>query len=266
MRNLLELISKHNHLLLFILLEIFALFLIIQNSQFHKAAFINSTNGVTANSFAILSNFKDYFSLKKTNDLLLLENAKLKSLISYQNTDSISSTNPHQYISATIINNSVAKANNYLTLDKGEIDGIKKGMGVITNKGVIGIIKETSKRFSTVLSILHSQSKLSVTIKKNNHFGSLQWDGKSYKKARIYDIPSHVNLNIGDTIATSGFSHIFPSKIDVGIIIEVETEKDDKFHKIKMTFIEDLKQLRYVNVCQSLNKSEKLNLEKILNE
>ena len=85
-------------------------------------------------------------------------------------------------------------------------------------------------------------------------------------KKLVYDIPSHVKLNIGDTIATSGFSHIFPSKIDVGIISEVETEKDDKFHKINMAFIEDLKQLRYVNVCKSLNKNEKLNIEKILNE
>ena len=144
--------------------------------------------------------------------MLLIENAKLKSLISYQNNDTISSTDPFQYISATIINNSVANANNYLTLDKGKIDGVKKGMGVISERGVIGIVKETSKRYSTVLSILHSQSKLSVAIKKNNHFGSLQWDGKSYKKARIYDIPSHVKLTIGDTIITSGFSHIFLQK------------------------------------------------------
>ena len=266
MRNLLELINKHNHLLLFILLESFSLFLIIQNSNFHKAAFINSTNGVTANSFAIISNFKDYFSLKKTNDLLLLENAKLKSLISYQTNDSISRKDPYHFISATVINNSVAKANNYLTLDKGEIDGIKRGMGVISDKGVIGIVKETSKRYSTVLSILHSQSKLSVAIKKNNHFGSLQWDGKNYKKARIYDIPSHVNLNLGDTIVTSGFSHIFPSKIELGIISQIDTEEDDKFHKIKITFIENLKQLRYVNVCQSLNKEEKDNLETDLDE
>ena len=266
MRNLLEFINKHNHLLLFIFLESCALFLIFQNSQFHKSAFLNSTNSVTANSFTVISYVREYFSLKEINNLLLIENAKLKSLISYQNTDTISSSDPFQYISATIINNSVAKANNYLTLDKGEIDGIKKGMGVITNKGVIGIIKETSKRYSTVLSILHSQSKLSVTIKKNNHFGSLQWDGNSYKKARVYDIPSHVNINIGDTIATSGFSYIFPSKIDVGVICEVDTEKDDKFHKINMAFIEDLKQLRYVNVCKSLNKNEKLNLEKIQNE
>ena len=266
MRNLIELINKHNHLLLFVILEIFALFLIIQNSQFHKAAFLNSTNGITANYFYLVNNIREYFLLNRTNEMLMLENAKLKSLISYQSSDSLASIDPYNYISATIINNSVAKANNYLTLDKGEIDGIKKGMGVITNKGVIGIIKETSKRYSTVLSILHSQSKLSVTIKKNNHFGSLQWDGNSYKKARVYDIPSHVNINIGDTIATSGFSYIFPSKIDVGVICEVDTEKDDKFHKINMAFIEDLKQLRYVNVCKSLNKNEKLNLEKIQNE
>lgn len=266
MRNLLDLISKHNHFLLFILLEIFTLFLIIQNSNFHKTAFLNSTNSITANSFALASNIREYFLLKKTNDLLLLENAKLKSLISYQRSDYISSIDPYQYISATIINNSVAKANNYLTIDKGEIDGIKKGMGVVSKNGVVGIIKETSKRYSTVLSILHSQSKLSVSIKKNNHFGSLQWDGKSYKKARIYDIPSHVNLNIGDTIITSGFSHIFPPKIDVGLISEIFTEKDDKFHKLKMTFIENLKQLNHVNVCESLNKNEKTNLEKSLDE
>ena len=237
-----------------------------QNSQFHKSAFLNSTNRVTANSFNVISNIREYFSLKEVNNLLLIENAKLKSLISYQNTDTISSSDPFQYISATIINNSVAKANNYLTLDKGKIDGVKKGMGVISERGVIGIVKETSKRYSMVISILHSQSKLSVAIKKNNHFGSLQWDGICYKKARIYDVPSHVKLNIGDTIVTSGFSHIFPSKIDIGIIGEIDTENDDKFHNIRMTFIEDLKQLRYVNICESINKNEKINLEKSLDE
>ena len=266
MRNLLEFINKHNHLLLFIFLESCALFLIFQNSQFHKSAFLNSTNSVTANSFTVISYIREYFSLKEINNLLLIENAKLKSLISYQNTDTISSSDPFQYISATIINNSVAKANNYLTLDKGKIDGVKKGMGVISERGVIGIVKETSERYSTVLSILHSQSKLSVAIKKNNHFGSLQWDGISYKKARIYDVPSHVKLKIGDTIITSGFSHIFPSKIDLGIISKIDTENDDKFHNIRMTFIEDLKQLRYVNICESINKNEKINLEKSLDE
>ncbi|MDB2675148.1 rod shape-determining protein MreC [Flavobacteriales bacterium] len=261
MRNLIELLNKYNHQILFILLEFFAFFLIIQNNSFQKAAFINSTNGITASSFLAISNVKSYFSLKSTNELLLLENAKLKSLISYQSKDSISSTNPNHYIPATIINNSVARANNYITIDKGSIDGIKKGMGVVSNNGVIGIVKETSKHFSSVLSVLHSQSKVSVVLKKNNHFGSLQWDGRSYKKAKIYDIPSHVNLEIGDTITTSGFSYIFPSNTIVGVISEIKTKDDDKFHNLRMSFMEDLKEVKYVNVCQPLKKQEKELLE-----
>ena len=184
MRNLIELINKYNHQILFILLEVFAFFLIIQNNSFQKAAFINSTNGITATSFLVISDVKSYFSLKSTNELLLMENAKLKSLISYQQKDSISSISASHYIPATIINKSVARPNNYITIDKGKIDGIKKGMGVVSNNGVIGIVKETSKHFSSILSILHSKSKVSIVIKKNNHFGSLQWDGKSYKKAK----------------------------------------------------------------------------------
>jgi rod shape-determining protein MreC len=264
MRNLIELINKYNHQILFILLEVFAFFLIIQNNSFQKAAFINSTNGVTATSFLVISDVKSYFSLKSTNELLLMENAKLKSLISYQQKDSISSISASHYIPATIINKSVARANNYITIDKGKIDGIKKGMGVVSNNGVIGIVKETSKHFSSVLSILHSKSKVSVVIKKNNHFGSLQWDGKSYKKAKIYDIPSHVDLQLGDTITTSGFSYIFPSNTIVGVISDIKTKDADKFHNLRMSFIEDLKEVKYVNVCQPLKKEEKELLEEQL--
>jgi len=266
MRNLIELINKYNHQILFIFLEVFAFFLIIQNNSFQKAAFINSTNGITATSFLVISDVKSYFSLKSTNELLLMENAKLKSLISYQQKDSISSISASHYIPATIINKSVARPNNYITIDKGKIDGIKKGMGVVSNNGVIGIVKETSKHFSSILSILHSKSKVSIVIKKNNHFGSLQWDGKSYKKAKIYDIPSHVDLKIGDTITTSGFSYIFPSKTIVGVISDIKTKDDDKFHNLRMSFIEDLKEVKYVNVCQPLKKEEKEILETQLNE
>jgi rod shape-determining protein MreC len=267
MRNLIELINKYNHQILFILLEVFAFFLIIQNNSFQKAAFINSTNGVTATSFLVISDVKSYFSLKSTNELLLMENAKLKSLISYQQKDSISSISASHYISATIINKSVARANNYITIDKGKIDGVKKGMGVVSKNGVIGIVKETSKHFSSVLSILHSKSKVSVVIKKNNHFGSLQWDGKSYKKAKIHDIPSHVDLQLGDTISTSGFSYIFPSNSIVGVISDIKTKESDKFHDLRMSFIEDLKEVKYVNVCQPLKKEEKELLEEqLINE
>ena len=188
--------------------------------------------------------------------MLLEENATLKSLLTYQKTDSTSSTMPFHFIAARVINLSVARANNYITLDKGKADGVSKGMGVVTNKGVIGIVKEVSTHFSSIISVLHSKSKVSIVLKKNNHFGSLQWDGKNYKRAKILDIPSHVGIEIGDTIITSGFSNIFPANIALGTISKINTQEDDKFHDIKMVFLEDFKELKFVTICHSINSVE----------
>lgn len=265
MRNLLNLINKNNHLILFIILEVLAFSLIIQNNNFQRSAVINSTNGITSSGFKLASNVKDYLTLKSTNELLFQENAKLRSLISLHQTDSISTANPFYFTPARVINNSVAKANNYLTLDKGKVDGVKKGMGVIGDNMIVGIIRETSEHFSTVISILHSKSKVSIVVKKNNHFGSLEWDGKSYKRAKIKDIPSHVDLQIGDTITTSGFSYIFPSNLSIGTIYEITTESDDKFHDANIQFIENLKEIKFVTICQSMNKFEKDSLEQQTN-
>lgn len=258
MRNLLQFISKHHVLLLFILLELFSFLLIIQNNHFRRAAFINSTNGVTANAFETIYHWKDYFSLKSSNQQLAIENAKLKSFLSQKNSnDSISSNYPYDYLTAAVINNSVAKRNNYLTLDKGSMHGVQKGMGVITSQGVVGIVKETSKHFCSVLSVLHSKSKVSVVLQKNNYFGSLEWRGSNYRKAIVKDIPSHVDLAIGDTILTSGYSTTFPTQIPVGVISAVNTKANKNFHDLELTFLEDFKQLKYVYIAEgSLNEEQ----------
>ncbi len=262
MRNLLQFISKHHVLLLFILLEFFSFLLIVQNNHFRRAAFINSTNGVTANAFATVYHWQDYFSLKSANQELASENANLKSLLSQQNSnDSIASNYPYDYLPAVVINNSVAKRNNYLTLDKGSVHGVKKGMGVITPQGVIGIVKETSNHFSSVLSVLHSKSKVSVVLQKNHYFGSLEWKGNSYRKAIVKDIPSHVDLTIGDTILTSGYSTIFPTQIPVGIISAINTKPNKNFHELELTFLEDFNKLKYVYITQSTLDTEQNILE-----
>lgn len=262
MRNLLQFISKRHVLLLFILLEFFSFLLIVQNNHFRRAAFINSTNGVTANAFSTVYHWQDYFSLKSANQELANENANLKSLLSQQNSnDSIASNYPHDYLPAVVINNSVAKRNNYLTLDKGSAHGVKKGMGVITTHGVIGIVKETSKHFSSVLSVLHSKSKVSVVLQKNHYFGSLEWKGYDYQKAIVKDIPSHVDLAIGDTVLTSGYSTIFPTQIPVGVISAVNTKPSKNFHDLELTFLEDFKQLKYVYITQSALNTEQNILE-----
>jgi rod shape-determining protein MreC len=266
MQNLFQFLNKHNHLLVFILLEFIALSLIIQNNTFHRSAFINSSNGITTSFYNNASNINRYFSLRQTNEMLLIENAKLKSAITNLKKDNTTSIYPHQFIPSVVINNSVHKTNNYLTIDKGIIDGVKKGMGVISQNGIVGIVKESSKHFSSVLSILHSKSKVSVEIKKNNFLGSLEWNGFNYRKAIIKDIPTHVKVIKGDTIVTSGYSSTFPKDIPIGLINKIKTNQNENFHEIEITFLEDFKQLKYVNVCNSLLKEEKLILQQKNNE
>lgn len=262
MRNLLQFISKNHVLLLFILLELCAFLMIVQNNHFQRAAFINSTNGVTANTFQTLSNWKNYFSLKSANEQLALENAKLQTLLSYKGAnDTIASVLPKQYIPAMVINNSVAKRNNYLTLDKGAKHGVEKGMGVVTPSGVVGIIKEVSEHFSSVLSVLHGKSKTSVVLQHSHYFGSLEWKGGNYQNAVVNDIPSHVELNIGDTIISSGYSSIYPADIPIGTISRINTKPHKNFHQIDIQFLEDFKQLKYVYITEGVLSNEVQELE-----
>lgn len=262
MRNLLQFISKNHVLLLFILLEMCAFLMIVQNNHFQRAAFINSTNGLTANTFQTLSNWENYFSLKTANEQLALENAKLQTLLSYKGiNDTIASVLPKRYIPAMIINNSIAKRNNYLTLDKGTKHGVEKGMGVVTPNGVVGIIKEVSEHFSSVLSVLHGKSKTSVVLQHSHYFGSLEWKGGNYQNAIVNDIPSHVELNIGDTIISSGYSSIYPADIPIGTISRINTKKNKNFHLIDIQFLEDFKQLKYVYITEGVLSSEVKELE-----
>jgi rod shape-determining protein MreC len=266
MQNLFQFLSKNQHLLLFILLETIALSLVIQNNSFHRSAFINSTNGVTTSVYKSANNINSYFSLKETNQMLLQENAKLRSTITYLKKEEIASIFPQHFIAAEVINNSVSSINNYITLDKGSIDGVEKGMGIISENGVVGIVKETSKNFCSVMSILNSKFRISVELKKNNHLASLVWNGKNYRKGKVNEIPIHVQLSEGDTIVTSGYSTKFPKQIPIGTISKITTNENENFHKVEILFIEDFKELKYVNICHSLLEEEKTSLEEKNNE
>ena len=200
--------------------------------------------------------------LKSTNEQLALENAKLQTLLSYKGiNDTIASVLPKKYIPAMVINNSIAKRNNYLTLDKGTKHGVEKGMGVVTSSGVVGIIKDVSEHFSSVLSILHGKSKTSVVLQHSHYFGSLEWKGGNYQNAVVNDIPSHVQLNIGDTIISSGYSSIYPADIPIGTISRINTKSNKNFHQIDIQFLEDFKQLKYVYITEGALSIEVQELE-----
>ena len=270
MRNLFAFIWKYYFVFLFILLEIIASFLIVQNNSFHKASFLNSSNVISASIFNTTNNISGYLGLRSTNELLAVENEKLhaQSILSfakfYTNLWRINDTiyeQQYTYLSARVINNSIYKRNNYLTLNKGNRHGIKQEMAVISSNGIVGIVKDVSGNFSSVLSVLHKNSRISAKIKKNGYFGSLVWDGADFKICTLSDIPNHVKISKGDAIVTSKYSAIFPEGIPIGNIVDFKINPGDNFYTISVKLSTDFSNLSYVYVVNNLMKGEQITLE-----
>jgi len=265
MYNLIQFVKKYHFILLFLLIEGFSIFLLASNNQYQGNKINAFSQKYIGNLHEGLANISDFLKLQQTNVFLAEENAKLHSLLKKQNPfhehSLVFEVPLFKYQSARVINNSVHKSNNYLTLNKGVRHGIKDGMGVITAKGVIGIVHSVSDRFSLVISVLHQKSSISVRLKNEMFLGRMLWSGFNYRKTTIDDIPNHATLNIGDTIISSGNSAIFPDGIIIGEVISFQKIPGENFYKIKILFFEDLNRIHYVYVAESLMRQEKELLE-----
>lgn len=271
MRNLISFIRKYSFFFLFLLFEGAAFYFLFKNNTFQRSSFLNSTNVISANVYQKYANLSDYIGLKEVNDELSAENIRLRAqqIESYERifgeNISVKDTlfkRKYLYTKAKVINNSVNRQNNYLTLNVGSNSGIESGMGVMGPNGVVGIVKNVSASFSTVLSLLHREAKISAKLKKTDYYGSLEWDGVNYLEAKVNDIPNFVPLTIGDTIITSGYSATFPEGIKVATIKEFSKPDGENFYDIKVRLLNDFKQLSIVYVIKNKIKLEQTELEK----
>ena len=267
MHSLLLFIRKHWFIVLFLLLETVSLLLVANSYSYHRSLTFNTVNDFTGGLFSTYSNITDYFALKKANEYLSKKNADLlnQQASSFLSTDTgfIYHDTLYKYIAAHVISISINHPANYIMIDKGSLHGIKKEMSVVSNRGVAGIVIGVSKHYSLVMSMLHHNSIISGRIKKNNLLVTIIWDTDDYRFGKILDIPSHVKLNKGDTIVTSGISMIFPEGINIGTVEECEENSNLDFIEGTLRYATDFKSLQNVYVINNLMKEEQ---QKLLNE
>lgn len=270
MKNLVIFIWKNNFSFLFLIIEFFCFYLVIQNNFYQKASFVNSSNATSTRVLKTSASIEEYFYLKNVNEDLAKENAELRSqllaskLIRTNDTHFVDNQSIHQkyiYTTAKVVNNSTNRRNNYLTLNKGINQGLKKNMAVISSIGVVGQVQEVSENFCTVMSLLHSKTTISAKIKKDGSFGPLVWNGESYDYATLNDIPTHVKLKKGDTIVTSPYSRTFPENILIGTVESFERESSKYFFTVKIKLFTDFKKLTHVYVVTNIFKEEQEELE-----
>ena len=245
--------------------------LMVNNTSYQRAKFLNSSNRLTGKVYLSFHNAGQYFSLRKANEELARENAALRARLfsgspSNEIVDSLINANKdslltYRFIAAQVINNSVNKGFNYLTLDKGSADGIKPDMGIICGKGTVGIVINVSKNFSTALSILNPMTRISARLKNSKYYGTVLWQNRDYQRADLAEIPFHVDSQVGDSVVTSGYSAIFPENILIGTISSFSKGEGKNFYQIKLDLAADFKSLYNVYVIEYRYAEEHSKLE-----
>ncbi|MBZ4036244.1 rod shape-determining protein MreC [Flavobacterium sp. 17A] len=268
MQQIFNFIIRNSNRLLFLLLLGISLGLTIQYHSFHRSRVINSANFLSGGVYEKINHINEYLNLRAENDELVLENARLKSLLfNKEDTtklplpDTIKGVKPADIIVSKVIHNTYSTHENFLTLNSGSNEGVKPDMGVINSLGIVGIIDDTSPRYSTVVSILNMKSQINAKLKKSNHFGSLTWDGKSTGFVQLKDVPRLASVRKGDTIVTGGQSVIFPEGINIGTVETIYKEPETSFYVIKVKLFNDMTNLGHVYIIKSKDREELINLE-----
>jgi rod shape-determining protein MreC len=256
MRNLFALLWKHQFLVLFLLLIGISLYLISRSYSYHGTIAFNTTSDFSGSVFSSYSNVTHYLSLKEENDLLAFENSMLNNALnsSFLITDTqyVYHDSLFRYLPAKVVSNSVFKRNNYIMINKGRKHGIEEEMGVVSPLGVAGIVIGVSQNYSTIMSMLHQNMRISARIKNSGQLVNVIWDNTNYLFGTVIDIPSHIKLSHGDTILTSGNSLIFPENIVIGTIESHEVDSNKNLSKATLRYITDFNSIKHLYVIENL--------------
>ena len=268
MGNLVDFFKKYFHVFLFFILQVFCLVLISNSLSYPRFQMGKMARHTTYPIHKMWRNVLQYLSYGAENralveqNLLLLKERENNFLTT---SDSVYEKNVEEgnrkirmydYISANVVYNTVHKAHNYIIIDKGIEDGIELDMAVFSAQGVVGLVNDVSKHFSTVMSILHPDARISAKLMPANQLGTVMWRGNDPAVAYLHDIPQHVIVNVGDSVFTSGFSNVFPRDLLIGEVLEKELNKNNSFFTIKIRLSVDMNKINAVYVVKNLYKEE----------
>lgn len=269
MRNLINFLIRYGTWFLFLFYVLISCVLLFLSNPFHQSVYLSSANVVSSSVYSVNSEVTGYFNLKEINRSLQQNNARLENevlnlkqqLAEYKTllSDSIKSVNFPQrfdYVAATVINNNVKHPRNYFSINRGSEDGIKSGMGVVDQDGVVGIVNVTGRHTARVISLLNETQRFSVKLKSSNFIGSLSWKGGDPSVAYMEEVPRHAKYQLGDTVVTSGYSLTFPEGIPVGTVMNRIRGADENFFILKVKLNPNFRTLSTVRVIKDEYKSD----------
>ena len=249
---------------MFLLIQIISFALIFNwRNSLHHSAYLSSSNHLLGSALEVNSNVSNYFKLSEINSGLSKENEVLKSKIYNQEiilskdfvflNDTVFKRQ-YKFLYANVISSQFKNRENFLIINQGNKNGVKQNMGVIGNYGLLGVVVSVGKYYSSVLPVINAKFELAVRHQPTKSFGILKWSrNDNWQTATIEDVPSYVNVKIGDVIETSGASGIFPEGVLVGKVIKMDEIEATQFFRIKISLVEDYASIYNAYVVKNEN-------------
>ena len=265
MRNLFNFLLRYSPWVVFAFYAAVSCYLLYSASPAQRHVYLTSAGIMASTVYDGVRNVTSYFHLREINDDLHVRNSELEDQILslrkqlketqeavYADTMTIPEIlHKFSFIIASVTNNSIAHPYNYITINKGALDGVEPEMGVVDQNGVVGVVNITSDHHARIISLLNPDFRLSCKVKGSDAFGSLIWDGHNAGEAVLEELPKHTEFEPGDTIITSGYSAVFPEGIPVGSVIESARDSDDNFFRLRIKLFTDFTRLSTVRLIKN---------------
>jgi rod shape-determining protein MreC len=276
MKNIFLFIRRYLTLLSFLLLQVVSIVMLSNSSKTHQTFFAGIANEVTGSINKQYSGFSDYFGLKETNRALIAENARLHNMLASDfiftdNTkkqvidslvkDTLGRVRKFTWLPAKVVNNSYNLQANFISIERGASQGVKKGMAVMGPQGIVGVVIETSPNYSKIMSLLHRNSKVSAMLKKDNSAGTIEWDGTDPHFLTMRNVTKGAKVAQGDTVVTSTYSANFPSRLMIGTVAGISSESASNFYTLKIKTATNFFSIQYVYLIENARYVEQLQLE-----
>jgi len=262
MNNRAGLLSTLTAIILFIVLESLSILLLVENSVVQRFRILGTVRTAQAWVWTRTGDIHYYFNLRSENEQLAEENRQLREQLdryaaTARRIDSLSVEEGPDFIwiGATVIKNTVNRQRNHLIIDRGRRDGVEPGMGVVTSRGVVGIVGAVSNHYAYVFSLLGTGQSVSAKLAASGAFGPMVWPGGASDRMLLQEIPVHIQVAPGDTVLTSGYSTIYPPDIPLGSVLGTKVSKGSS-QELTVALFEEFRSLHSVYVVKNNRQPE----------
>jgi rod shape-determining protein MreC len=274
LKNIFLFIRRYLSFLSFLLLQVISIVMLSSTSKTHQTFFSSAANEITGGINKKYSGFSDYFGLKETNRQLAEENARLRNMLASnfitpdvskkEVTDSLikdtlGRVRKFTWLPAKVVANSYSLQSNFIQVERGSDQGVKKNMAVVgPSGGIVGVVTQTGPNYSTIMSLLHRNSRVSAMLKKDNSAGSVEWDGADPTYLIMKNVTKGAKVAKGDTVLTSNYSANFPPKLMIGTVAEINSESASNFYTLKIRTVTNFFNIQFVNLIENVRYAEQV--------